>query len=740
MDSRTRGIGLAVCLGLLACGRQPAASAGAPDPDIPELETTKPADATRLERAEPKTNEEAALLERFYIHRKGAAPDYEHLAATLGTSAPVAGPEFDVTSARYFDEIAERLQLTPAQREQLQQRGAISLATGGRQTMGGIYASLWQAELPAFITTDSILHAWHKTYDNVLQQKEISTFSGAYRDLLAGINEQLLTELGQPSPKLLDAATHLELYLCVARTLLEPPDERSGWSSEVDTEPPSAVGPHLAKIQDVETIVRAAYSQQVTDVPRFGEVDFTQFKPRGHYTNGVGLARYFRAVMWMGRADTGFDIRSLHATRIALMLAVLAEHSGKLPAFEKVQAAIDYFVGSSNGLPLVKVAQVVRRAGVKSLTELEDDARVEALRTQLLVAASPTRVTSQPEMSAGRDTPAPLVFQLSNQRFTIDSFVHQRVSFDRIAGRTMVDGLDVFAAMGNAEATRLLKPDLVQYAFSADMHALQTTIAELSPGYWQTNIYTRWFDALRTLHRTPEGPELPDFFRAQTWQRKQLNNQLASWAELRRDTILYVAQVYSSILCDFPEVYLEPYPDFYDRIHDMALEAQTRLDEKYAFGGFIDVMGKLSDIARRELTIKGLNPADQTFLKALVKRHVSGGGCGGPTIEWTGWYRHLYPAQDMFDFEPVIADVFTDPNSGRVLNAATAAPEMMVLTFQTSDGPTVFAGPVASYRQFVGGRMNDEEWEAIILRGGAPPAPGWYSLSAGKGVTPKPHE
>lgn len=741
MCSRVRGFGIAICLGMLACGRQPASSAEPPDPDIPELETTKPAGALRVDRAAPKTNEEAALLERFYSHRKSAAPDYEHLALALGNAAPETGPEFDVSGARFFDEVSERLELTADQRQQLQRRGAISVTARDRETMGGIYASLWQAELPTFITTDSILHAWHKTYDHVLQDKEVTTFSGAYRDLLASVQEQLLTELKQPSPKLSDAAAHLELYLCVASTLLTPLDEQSQWSSEVDTEPPPVTpGPRIAKIQDVEAIVRAAYEQQPAEVPRFGEVDFSQFKPRGHYTKSMGLARYFRAVMWMGRADTGFDLRSLDATRVALMLALLAEHSGKLPVFEKAQAAIDYFVGSSNGLSLVKAVQVVRQSGLKSLRELEDDARVEALRQQLMAAAAPTRVTSQAVMSAGKDTPVPPIFQLSSQRFTIDSFVHQRVSFDRIDGRTMVDGLDVFAAMGNAEATRLLKPDLVQYAFSPDLHALQTTIAELSPAYWQTNIYTRWFDALRALHRTPEGPELPDFFRTQTWQRKQLNNQLASWAELRRDTILYVAQVYGSILCEFPEVYLEPYPDFYDRVHDMALEAQTRLDEKYAFNGFIDIMGKLSDIARRELTQKGLNSEDQNFLKALVKRHVSGGGCGGPTIEWTGWYRHLYPAQDMFDFEPVIADVYTDPNTGAVLNAATAAPEMMVITFQTSDGPTVYVGPVASYRQFVGGRMNDEEWEAAVLGGKAPAAPSWYTLSAGKGVTPKAHE
>lgn len=173
------------------------------------------------------------------------------------------------------------------------------------------------------------------------------------------------------------------------------------------------------------------------------------------------------------------------------------------------------------------------------------DARVATLIEKLLHAAPATRLTSQVVLSQGNDTPPPAIFQLSNQRFTLDSFVHQRVSSDRVKYRDMVSGLDVMAAMGNAEATRLSKAELEGYSYGPDMHALRLTIDKLPTAYWQSNIYTRWFDALRTLHQIPEGPHLPDLLRTQVWQRKQLNNQLASWAELRHDTILYVAQVYS---------------------------------------------------------------------------------------------------------------------------------------------------------------------------------------------------
>ncbi len=438
--------------------------------------------------------------------------------------------------------------------------------------------------------------------------------------------------------------------------------------------------------------------------------------------------------MWMGRADTGFPLSNPESARIALLLALLADQSGKVSDFAHAQRTIDYFVGTSNGLSLTDVIALVRKHKV-TLTQLEDDARVASLVELLRAAAPSSRVTSQVVMGEDKPTPPPVVFQLSNQRFTLDSFVHQQVSHDRVDHRTMVDGLDVFAAMGNAAATRLLKPQLeASRVQRSDVCVCGARLQRCRPVTGSKVCYTRWFDALRSLHDMPDGAYVPDFFKSEVWQRKQLVNQLASWAELRRDTILYTAQVYATATCDFPDVYLEPYPAFFDRIHDMALDAQRRVGDKQLFAGFVDLMAMLSDVATRQITQPERNGQDQEFLKSLVKLRYLGSGCAGPETEWTGWYPRLYPWGDMFDFEPVIADVFTDPNSGGVLNAATTGPELMVAAIKTQDGPTLFVGPVSSYRQFVGQRMNDQQWQAQVAAGNAPAPPQWIRCKRAKAL------
>jgi hypothetical protein len=726
-------------LALGACGQREARWSG-PDYRVPQVAVSQPSNEMRIaSKAGPQSAQRYAIASAYAQQLQDAPRDYTHLEQSLGPAAPTTAPGFALEDARYFELVRKALKLNDTQLAKLRKSGALTLRLPNEPTMGSIYAALWQADLPVFITTDSILHAWHKSYDSALEGFEVRQFSPAYRELLDGVRAVMKRQLTQPSPKLRAVASRLDLYLCVAQTLLGDPNDQGSSREAVDTEPPSSVTPLLADADAVDGIVKAVYDMQVATVPAFGEVDFTQFKPRGHYTHSVPLARYFRAVMWMGRADTGFNLADAGAARAALLLGVLANASDKLPAFAKTQGAIDYFVGTSNGIPLTRVAQIVREHKL-TLAQLEDDTIVNSLTAELLGSVPSSRVTSQGVLSQGHDTPVPAVFQLSSQRFTLDSFVHEKVSFDRIEARTMVSGLDVFAAMGNPEATRLLRPELENYGFSGEMFALYNTISQLPASYWQQNIYTRWFDALRSLDDAPQGPHVPALFRTQQWQRKQLNNQLASWAELRRDTILYASQVYASIMCKFPDVYLEPYPDFYDRIHDMALEAQQRLESPQLFGGFVNLMGQLSDIARRQLNDSGRNQEDAEFLKQLVKLQLTGTeGCGGPTTEWTGWYRLLYPEGDMFDFAPVVADVFTDPNSGSVLDVATTGPDLLVTAFETQSGPALFVGPVSSYREFVGGRMTDEEWKAQLAAGKVPALPAWNTLDAGKGALPAAH-
>ena len=61
------------------------------------------------------------------------------------------------------------------------------------------------------------------------------------------------------------------------------------------------------------------------------------------------------------------------------------------------------------------------------------------------------------------------------------------------------------------------------------------------------------------------------------WQEK-MNTQLASWAELRHDNLLYAKQSYTGgTVCSYPYSYVEPFPEFYQSLKDFANSAKNRI-------------------------------------------------------------------------------------------------------------------------------------------------------------------
>ena len=76
------------------------------------------------------------------------------------------------------------------------------------------------------------------------------------------------------------------------------------------------------------------------------------------------------------------------------------------------------------------------------------------------------------------------------------------------------------------------------------------------------------------------GPEYPEALRTRAWALKALNTQLASWTQLRHDTVLYAKQSYTGVpLCEYPAGYVEPVPRFWARLERLAGHAATLLEK-----------------------------------------------------------------------------------------------------------------------------------------------------------------
>ncbi len=205
-----------------------------------------------------------------------------------------------------------------------------------------------------------------------------------------------------------------------------------------------------------------------------------------------------------------------------------------------------------------------------------------------------------------------------------------------------------------------------------------------------------------------------------------LNTQLASWAELRHDTILYVKQTYTGgVVCEFPDALVEPNPELFARLGAYAAKGKAVATSLFPAGSTLadgvvqyfeqlaTVSAILQEMAEYQAQGTPFTAAQMAFINETVKVQTF---CGGASA--SGWYAKLFFNTNPTEFSPTIADVHTQPTDeggnpvGRVLHVGTGYARLMVLTANTCTGPRAYAGLVSSYHEditqdFLAARRHD---------------------------------
>jgi Protein of unknown function (DUF3160) len=695
--------------------------------------------------------------------------------------APDARPSFDPTGVDYYKDIRKSLGLTAEEQEIFKRNGIVGVDHDWRYSMAGAYLEIYRHDLPVLVTADSILHAMHRSFDAILMGLEVHIFAPTIQQALAGTRERLLVE-GKDAvkdPVLRRSLEDVDLYVTVARNLGEGSLKDQGCVSPDSDEDLCPDNP-AADTDDTELLVKSDFGQdtKVREVLRaivtarsdakvslYGRpvtpepyIDWTQFKPRGHYTKSPALSRFFRMMMWLGRVDVGFKLAAGplefgkgdadRELRDAALLAWTVRNARQVEPLAGVDRAVGFLVGLSDNLTVADMIAAMERAGVRRVSDLSKRDLLAQLREELGKGGGGQRIRSQLAYRTpgnGPEVPLPDVFQLFGQRFVIDSFVTSKVVFDSIVykgeqqQRPMPTGLDVMAALGNDEALGLAQPEIAKWNYGANLLAARRVVEERPPAAWDASQYDLWLSALSKLDDVPAGTDFPEVMRSQAWSRKQLQTQLGSWAELRHDTILYAKQSYTmGILCEYPTGYVEPYPEFYARVALFAETAAERLSElkntegmRSFLGGFAKVVRKLEGLARKELTGQPFADGEKEFVKAVIRKERQGGGCGPPTIVYTGWYKDLLYSGEPDVWEPTIADVHT--GDGGVLEEAVGDVNFLVAAIDSRGDRAAYVGPIYSYYEFTSSqRLTDEQWRARIKNGKLPPRPDWVGAFQGK--------
>ena len=640
-----------------------------------------------------------------------------------------------------------------------------------RDSMTKPYDYLKARSIPLFVTADTVLHLYHVQFDETLRDIEEREFIQDLKVLTGGLLFEALHECSQLTGDLQEAAQRNVAYLAVAQKLLDPG---------------AAVPEAVADTVEAELALIAAHAG-FGESPLFLYLeDYSQYVPRGHYTRTEALQRYFRAMMWYGRmafllrgsipwgpnedaliSPHDADIQTLEALFLATALrnVRVASRTGDnrtvLQIWDRLYGVTAFYVGCADDLTpydyLWALDQVFRSGFV--LGDLAQPASLPALRTQLASLPSPQIFggTGNPIVPPG--APPEYLYEildktkglrLMGQRFVPDSYLFQHLVFPQVDAYTgdpqaspftkaddgdgryvrgYPRGLDVMALLGSKQALHILidEGDTDYVDFWARFGELKHEFDALSVTDWNRNLYWSWLYSLKAL--VADLPQAyPSFMRTAAWQKKSLNAALASWAELRHDTILYAKQSYSGTTAGRgaasppPPGYIEPVPEFFGRLR--ALTAMTRLGltqmqilsdpAKQQLAGLEDLLGRMIGIAERELLNQPLSTDDTAYLAGLPKSLeslVTGTDPGG--IQTT-----------------LVADVHTNAVESEVVEEAVGKVDLIVVACPAADGSIFLAaGPVLSYYEFkhpMSDRLTDEVWRQQLDSTAKPVRPTWY--------------
>jgi hypothetical protein len=676
---------------------------------------------------------------------------------------------FDLKDVSFLNKIDSVYKLTPAEKSLLMKNGFVVTERQQTQTFIDQFRDIYFRDLPVFISTDAILHAFHASYDEILKEVERQFIIPKLKEILTGCHSQIkdMDEKYGQNQAMKSMLRDVDVYFTISLKLLG-----------------DSVSPYYNENNGVvNELLNLIQKEQWEQYPLFSEscprdLDFSQFKPRGHYTDSPELEKYFRTMIWLGKIELYLSQPSstknncldeqMNQTvkRQIVDAALIQEISSNAEitwSYNKIEEVISFFVGEQDNVTLNELTELLKETGIFRADSYLIDENV--LKFQNILESKPysdqkilSQILISDSFSPESLSPAS-AFMLFGQRFVIDSYVTGQVVYDKIIHqnrkiwRLLPSTLDVLFALGNDASTQLLIPELQKYKYSDNLAGLRYLIDQYPEEFWESSMYNLWIYAIKSLNPQPLDENVPEFMQTGAWGMEKMNSQLSSWTELRHDNLLYVKQSYTGggETCLYPDGYVEPNPEFFRRMKKMADIAIGKFsvlpeigDEpnviRNYFRKFYVICDTLDMIVSKELKNEKLSDNELTFINKLYK--FSWGGCGGRG--YYGWYPDLYyqsanPSNPDF----LVADYHTTPTDsdgvrvGWISHAGTGLVDMMISIVNTTDNQKcAYVGPVMSYHEYVSTnfrRLTDEEWEKTYLSASLRPEWVWNYLADTKG-------
>ncbi len=621
------------------------------------------------------------------------------------------------------------------------------------------------------VNPDLVLHAYHRFFEQSLEQLEKTDLHATLSDFLNGMVEGSLELAKSPDVETKERGQWISAQLITAQILLAnsvakpdffpTPDEETKWTDSENSsdsyENAEKMVPEKAKAlsadmqERIKEELKLIYAASgVAKSPLFNQyktdifADYTQYTPRSHYTKSSVLRSYFRTMMYLGR--NSYFLKEDIGVRDATLVTSLLDRKPSLGLtprehWNKIMEITGFYAGQSDDLTLKEwdayVSEILKKKADQA--KASDMAALGANISKLRLPKVLSDVIVNPDVLGKtkedllRDTLAVRVF---GQRFTFDAWVlNQLTAGDEMTKPKLPStpsALFVNAALGGARAElhipRFLKEsaqftDEESAALIEKMHGLRDSLMNVGTGEWFSSLGTAWTYVLSSLTGT-FGKGYPAYMQSAPFADKQIESFLGSYTELKHDTLLYAKQSYAELGAGGPDEktpppvpkgFIEPNLPFWNRI--LQLVAKQK-----------ELFTRLNLLADTNAPYR-LQQFEDTvaFFASLAQKQLA----GTPLTEEE--YERLRTTPIAYIADPIdmsvipdeesgktelIADIHTDAKKGQILYEATGRPYVMLALVGNESSPRLAIGMAFNHYEFTaplgGNRLTDEDWKNTV--------------------------
>lgn len=631
-----------------------------------------------------------------------------------------------------------------------------------------------------YVSSDLLLHSYHKLFENTLKEYETTHAREQLRSIVQESLDQFY-ELARTSETdtIKSYYEYLTAYWSVASILIPETsefdriirDSRTAYDEDWNNtiiDPNGTITTEYLKeylqtrtdtiienyptsytdaVQDtIDLILEWTESKHIDtladafspqDDPEFMIYqDYTQFVPRGYYTDNAELKTYFMTLKWLMRHK--FYTRDTKLARASLLLVHKLPES-VVHKLSELNQFIKRMIGEDDDITRDAMQEFLQNKDLTSTTaifEQDPSTRQEDLSTlhpQKIISTS-YLVPEEASITEKQSKFKTAGFVLFGEKFTSDS----RVMDELTAGWAEVESskkpsvvsiyqLRDTIALGNRlqEVQERWNKFSREFGISQKQQEFYTSnrneISDTLEEFMKTDtIYNKRLILANSARTLPK--KAPEYMTSSNFVNKIKNTILWTYTELKHDTILYVKQAFAEMgawwpdLCrinvevpelDVPKWYVEPQVDLIDNILILAKDSQAYFwdTNKVNFELFIDYLQFVKSIALKQLANEVIT--DQEFERLRTS--------------YTLLSNILSPSQgyrstgERGTRSANIADIFTSGDYGPYY-LATGRPLLMIVLVDDINGKRAVIWPVYSTYEFYGmpfpsetGRYTDQD-------------------------------